>query len=582
MSRPDGLSEPGSAGLSEPGSAGVSEPGSAANGREERALAPVELGARFAPDRRLLLILVVLAVLTRLVWVLWVHPPGNFVFSDMSKYVERAQELAEHLTARRGPPSLVAAATALVVWLVVGALPRGRLRRIGIALGLLSVIVAAWLLRTDVHAYGFEPDRTLAWQAWGTHHLLAIPLWIFGKDALWAGAVMWGLMGAAAVPAGYLLACRVSTRAWMPRVVGIALLLWHPSLSNSGYFLSEAPFLCFQLWSTYGLVVVLQDGRHALAAGVVSAVAFAVRPQSAMFFVLVLLTWVVARKRLPQVGVRQLLLVALPLLAMLGYSSLRFHAHTGQWLGVAENANMNLTAGRCHNIVTQAFANQTAKRSSERRNDTNDGRRVSLPAFRVLSQLLPPENPLALRPAMESDTLRFVGYIGDAEVHRRLRAECYRRTGTLEQIRYSFVNLSLSWFFGNQWPEQSRGAKYFRPPVEVFKYLYLGLVWLPSFVGMGAAVWWIRRRPGLAFCAWQLLNSMVVAAIFFGDIRLRTPYDPYAILLALEGWVLLAALRARWRARRAAGPATVPVGPTASAPASESGSEPPAAGSSAA
>lgn len=457
---------------------------------------PATLGRGFAPDRRFLLILVALALLTRLVWVLWLHPPGDYVFSDMQKYVERAQDLAAH---------------------------------------------------------GFHPERTLAWQAWGTHHLLAIPLWIFGTDALWAGAVMWGLMGAAAVPAGYLLSCRVSTRAWMPKVVGLAVLLWYPSLSNSGYFLSEAPFLCFMLWSTLGLVVVLQEGRHALLAGLASAVAFAVRPQSALFFVLVLLTWLVCRKRVPHVRARQLVLVAVPLLAMLGYSSWRFHAHTGQWLGVAENANMNLTAGRCHNIVTQAFANERARRSSELRKDTHDGRRVSIPGYRVLAATFPPDHPFALRPAMQSETIRFVGYIGDAEVHRAIRAECYRRTGVVEQLRYSVINMSLSWFVGHQWPEQSRGARWLRPPVDAFKHLFQGLVLVPSLIGMVAAAWWVRRRPGLAFCASQLVNSMVVAAIFFGDIRLRTPYDPYAIVLALEGWVLVVVAIARWRRRRRGG-----------------------------
>jgi hypothetical protein len=475
-SRPDGVSEPGAA-----------TPGPAP---EPRAWLG---GPGVAPDRRLLVWLVVLAVLTRLVWVVWLHPPGDYVFSDMKMYLERARDLAEH---------------------------------------------------------GFHPDRTLAWQAWGTHHLLAIPLWIFGRDALGVAGVMWGLMGAAAVPAGYLLSCRVSTRAWMPKVVGIALLLWWPSLSNSGYFLSEAPFLCFQLWSAYGLVVVLQEGRHALWAGVASAIAFAVRPQSALFFVLVLITWLVSRKRLPQVRARQLVLVALPLLCMLGYSSWRFHAHTGQWLGVAENANMNLTAGRCHNIVTQAFPSESAMRASERNGNTKDGRRVSLPGYRELARTLPPEHPLALRPAMESETIRFVGYIGDAEAHRRIRAECYRRTGVVEQLRYSLVNVSLLWFLGHQWPEQSKHAKYLQPPAEVFKYLFQVLVLVPSLLGMGAALWWIRRRPGLAFCAWLLVNSMLVAAIFFGDIRLRTPYDPYAIILALEGWVLIVGVVARWRRRR--------------------------------
>ena len=444
------------------------------------------------PDRRFLLLLVVLALVTRLVWVLWLHPPGDYVFSDMKKYVERAVDLAE---------------------------------------------------------LGWHPDRKLAWQAWGTHYLLAIPLRLFGLDALRAGAVLWGLMGAAAVPAAYLLSCRVSTRAWMPKVVGGAMLLWWPSLSNTGYFLSEAPFLCFQLWSTLGLVVVLQDGKGALWAGLASAVAFAVRPQSAMFFVLVLLTWLLHRKRLPHVGLRQLLLVALPLLLMLGYSAWRFHYHTGQWAGVAENANMNLTAGRCHNIVTQAFPTEHALRNSERRNNTRNGRRVSLPGYRVLARSVPLEHPLALRPAMGGESIRMVGYIGDPQVHREIRAECYRRTGLLEQARYSVVNMSLLWFIGNQWPEQSKNGHWLRPPAEAFKYLFQAVVWLPSLVGMGAALWWIRRRPELTFCAWQLLTSMTVAAIFFGTIRLRTPYDPYAIVLALEGWVLLAAALGRWRSR---------------------------------
>ena len=70
-------------------------------------------------DRRFLLVLVVLALVTRLVWVLWIHPPGDYVFSDMRKYVDRAEDLA---------------------------------------------------------LYGIHPSRPLAWQVWGTHYLLAIPL----------------------------------------------------------------------------------------------------------------------------------------------------------------------------------------------------------------------------------------------------------------------------------------------------------------------------------------------------------------------------------------------------------------------
>lgn len=440
--------------------------------------------------------LVALALLTRLVWVLAVHPPDAYVFSDMRKYVERAQDLAEH---------------------------------------------------------GFRPGvRTLAWQAWGTHTLLALPLWIFGKDALWAGSVMWGLMSAASVPLGYLLAARVSSRPWMAKVTGVALLLWHPSLSNAGYFLSETPFLFFQLWSTLLLVIVLQEGRRGLAAGIVSSIAFALRPQSALFFLLVLVTWALSRKRLAHVQPRHLLAVSVPLLLMLGLSFWRFHAHTGDWIGVAENANMNLTAGRCHNIVTQAFKSEGELRRSEAAGNTRDGRRVSLPGFRTLAKRVPPEHPLALRPAMQSETIRFVGYVGDPEIHREIRRECYARTGVLEQARYSLVNVSLLWFVGQQWPEQEQktARAWFLPPLIFFKHFFQIAVWLPSLLGMVIALRRLRQAPGLSFCAWQQVTSMTVAAIFFGTIRLRTPYDPYAIILALEAYAVVAVwARARWRRR---------------------------------
>src|SRR5690606_30287475 len=143
---------------------------------------------------------------------LWIHPPGDYVFSDMGQYVERARRLVLN---------------------------------------------------------GFEPgSRELARQVWGTHVLLALPLRLFGLDNLTAAAVMWGLMGAAAVPLAYLLACRLCRYAGTAYAVGVILLLWHPNLSNTGYFLSETPFLLFQLAATYGLVVVWQDGRGAWPTGI--------------------------------------------------------------------------------------------------------------------------------------------------------------------------------------------------------------------------------------------------------------------------------------------------------------------------
>ncbi|MCA9681191.1 MAG: hypothetical protein KC457_03280, partial [Myxococcales bacterium] len=52
------------------------------------------------------------------------------------------------------------------------------------------------------------------------------------------------------------------------------------------------------------------------------------------------------------------------------------------------------------------------------------------------------------------------------------------------------------------------------------------------------------REPVLALSALQLLTMVVVAAVFFGSPRLRTPSDPYAlILLVLIGGRGLIAVR---------------------------------------
>lgn len=459
----------------------MSEPADARRGSDAKP-EPVGWRPNFSPSLRLVIALAVLALVTRLVWVLAVHPPGNYIFSDMAKYVDRAQALAVH---------------------------------------------------------GFQPGtRPLAWQAWGTHYLLAIPFRLFGHENFRAAAAVWAIMGAAAVPVGYLLACRVCRRHIHAAIVGVILLLWHPNLSNTGYFLSETPYLLFQLWSTYWLVLVMQEGRRYVGAGLVSAIAFAVRPQSAMFFLLVFLTWLLLRKRLPHVRAKHLVAIAIPLLLTLGFSFWRFHAHTGYWKGIAENANMNLTAGRCHNIVTQAFPTEFRKRISERRNNTRDGRRVSLPGYRLLAHEFRPDHPLALRPALRSETIRIVGYIGDPDIHEEIREECYRRTGFWEQSRYSVVNATLLWFVGKQWPEMEKGRQHFLPIIEFYKHVFQVLFLFPSLIGVLVAVAWIRRNPGLAFCAWQLVTSITIAAIFFGTIRLRTPYDPYAIIVAVEMWAI--------------------------------------------
>ena len=271
------------------------------------------------------------------------------------------------------------------------------------------------------------------------------------------------------------------------------------------------------------------------------------RPQSAIFWVLVAIVWLLNVRRLPKIRVLQILGIGLPLAAMLAFSLWRFHLHTGTWGGIAENANMNLTAGRCHNIVTQAFRTEAARARSERNANTRDGRRVSLPGYRILRATFPDSHPFGLRPAMGGTTIRMVGYIGDAALQRAVRRECYKRTGFWGQVQYSLVNLGLQWFVAKQWPTNERGSKVFLPITETYRHLFQIFLLAPSLVGVGLSLWRIRRDPVRAILAMQLVSIMIVAAVFFGDPRLRTPYDPYAILLGVP---VLVAWWTRFRAWR--------------------------------
>jgi 4-amino-4-deoxy-L-arabinose transferase-like glycosyltransferase len=305
--------------------------------------------------------------------------------------------------------------------------------------------------------------------------------------------------------------------------------------------------LCLQLLAVYWLLRVLQEGVRAWPAGVASALAFMLRPQVAIFFVMVFALWLVNFRRLPWVRWRQLVGVGAPLVAALLFSLWRFHSHTGRWDGIAENANMNLTAGRCHNIVTQAFKRPADLKRSDRKKSSTDGRRVSLPGFRTLSKTFRDDSILGLRPALGSETVKFVGYIGDPWIHRDIRQKCYEKTGILGQIRYSFVNMLLQWFIAKQWPDNAKNKQYFLPISEVFRYGFQFVVLLPSLVGIGIALGRWRRDPGLTLIALTLIGAMITAAIFFGEIRLRTPYDPYSLILALLAFTWA---RDRWRQRR--------------------------------
>jgi hypothetical protein len=430
--------------------------------------------------------LTVLAVLSRLVWALWVHPPREHVFSDMAHYVHRAR------------------------------------------------LVASWEIAPG--------DRAMAWQAWGTHALLAIPMILLGPtgdSALELAALMWVGFSAATVVLAYRLATQVLPRGredgphWPATVVGVAVLLWFPLLSHTGFFVSETPFTCCLLASTHAGVLLIQSGRGALRAGLWGALAFALRPQVAVFFALLGIAWLLDRKRRSwsqHVDMRAVVRFAIPLVIVLAISLIRTRVYTGEFGGVAEAGTMNLTAARCHNVVTRSFPDQTSLELAQATGQPPAERRISLPGYRALARE-GPEHPLALRPALGGESIDFVGYIGDRDIHRAIRKRCYAATGVMGQLRYSVTNVALSWVVARPWPESAdHGAPQFLPVAMHARDLAAWLAPL-ALLGMLLSLWRFSTLPGLGVCALQLLSLLLTTAVFFGAPRLRTPYDPFALIL---------------------------------------------------
>ncbi|HLT37590.1 MAG TPA: hypothetical protein VK034_14955, partial [Enhygromyxa sp.] len=443
---------------------------------------------------RVLIGLAVLAVLSRVIWVLWVHPPKDHVFSDMAHYVHRAR------------------------------------------------LVASWEIAPG--------DRAMAWQAWGTHALLAVPMILLGstgESALELAGLCWAGFSAGTVVLGYRLATRVLPRGrehgphWPATAVGVVLLLWFPLLSHTGFFISETPYTCALLATTYGIVVLIQTGRGAVRAGLWGALAFALRPQVAVFFALLGIVWLIDRRRQRwsrHVDLHAALRFAIPVLVVLAISLVRTRIYTGELGGVAENGTMNLTAARCHNIVTRSFPDQASLESAQATGEPPATRRISLPGFRALARE-GPDHPLALRPALGGESIDLVGYIGDRRIHREIRRRCYAATGIGGQLRYSITNVALAWVVARPWPESSDHAAPELLPVAVRGRDIAAWLAPLGLLGMLLALWrWVSLADGdggclagLGVCALQLLSLLITVAVFFGAPRLRTPYDPYVLIL---------------------------------------------------
>jgi hypothetical protein len=419
----------------------------------------------------------------------------------------------------------------------------------------------------------FATGRYQAFYPFFTHWLLAIPKWMFGKDAGWAVGVWWAVIGSSTVFFSHRLALRVLSRPWQAHLVGAVLVAYYPLISQSGYTLSEAPTAALLTASCWLLARVLDEGssRDAFLLGLVLGLGAWTRPQLLLGPVLFFPVWLLARDAFPRLTWTMLATIAGPLLLCLAFSAWRYTTLTGHFGLISENGPLNLVFGRCHVKGVTTLPYGEAKR----------GARFAPPPLIQLEtwsgkypdswmQLDPvfgdDASPIPGIPAfgidkgvcknckVEGAELQYAGYIGDGKIQRRIVSECIQRGGWGRQIRYSLTHLVQLWDYNDVWPDSASPYPRAKDPEwrwrkisQRWKILHNLFVLVPSLLGL---VFYVRarRRPHLAALAAVVLSMMVTGALVFGDIRLRTPYDPLLLILACEVWVLAVSwLGGRWQ-----------------------------------
>jgi 4-amino-4-deoxy-L-arabinose transferase-like glycosyltransferase len=372
---------------------------------------------------------------------------------------------------------------------------------------------------------------------WGTHFLLSLVKRAFGRDNATAVGVTYALLGAGAVAYSFLFARRLTRRVWPARVVGAILVFYYPWISLGGYTLSEPPFTLFLAASAYYALLLADRGRprDAWLFGVTMAIACLFRPQILVALPLYGLHWLVRRRAWRRFSPRLLVGVAVPLVFVLGVSAARVRFHTGKLGFVAGNGPLNLAFGRCHALTITSVAPDRAGIYSP-------------PSLGALSRYGKehPDSLMQLDPVMDTK-LSFEGHMWDAAPLNRMALQCVRISGFARQLAFSARHVVLLWGFNLIWPDQNMGPK-FHVPMEVSSALHNALILPAALVAMALSL--RRRNARVMLAVLHVVGLVAVAMIYFGDARLRAPYDGVLLVLAVMTYASAYRKLRRWMARR--------------------------------
>jgi hypothetical protein len=452
----------------------------------------------------------ILAFAVRLAWDLYVQSPIHAVFTDMGGYVDRAQWLVDH-----APP---------------------------------------------------DDPRALTFYPYGAHALFALEFFFLGRNSAVAIGVVHALVGA--VPAACMvpLTLRFVPSRFAAALVGVVIAFWQPQVVYAGFFMSEIWF-CAAI-ALHAMITVRggKRGGPLLLVGILSAVAFVVRPQF-------LVTWFVdaarhvlgwLRRRRPREAARVFAWLAVPMVAALAVSSVRLYRLTGHFGLISDNANLNRLFG-----------------------DTDvcrvDASWITPSGGQWGWWFGPPAKP---GPCTPERTVSYQGYMGDAKILSAFRRDRLRGVSSIDRVENALHNVSLLAVGNPLFPESAyQGIRWRRVLSATFATATLFAVLPLCAIGLV-----LGRRDRLKIVTLANFAAGIVgSALYYGESRYRVPYDPFAILFAVVGVyemgryvAQLTGFLRRW-ARRVRGGARVAnadavtgaAGPPVDVPAGTDGATPP-------
>jgi hypothetical protein len=353
--------------------------------------------------------------------------------------------------------------------------------------------------------------RLLTTYPYGTHYILALEFLVLGRHARHAIGILHALVASVPAACAPYLVVRLVPRLWAAALAALLVALWYPQICFTGFFLSEiwfyaliaghACFVAYGPWRTGGRI----------GTGVIAALAFVVRPQF-------LVTWGldVASRGLRLLwrggvvgAVRGLVWLVLPMALAIGASALRLHALAGHWGLIAESGVNRVWADT---DICKLEANWS----------TPDGGHYGY-------WFSPPSK----QPCSDKGTVKFEGFIADGEILNKIRLRRLRGVPWWKRLERMASNADLLIDRNLPWPESNYhdDARWRGALMDGFR-IALKFVVLPfAVLGLLLGPWNATTR----ILAANLTTVIIAAAIFFGEARYHTPYDPFAIVLAISG-----------------------------------------------